>query len=229
MAGSWITLVAVVTASLGLAAARSRAGERPPLRRVALVFDDGPVPKDAEPLLALLAKEHVSATFSLVGDRVTEHPAMARSVAAAGHEIVNHSQTHSHPKDLADPALEHEVADAQHAITVATGRPPRWFWPPFLEVDPRLEAAVARGGLALYSPRHLVVSKDYDTTVPADAIRRNALADVRDGTVILFHEWREETRQQLPAILAELRRQGFVFLTFSALYESLVASDTPRP
>jgi peptidoglycan/xylan/chitin deacetylase (PgdA/CDA1 family) len=190
---------------------------------VALVFDDGPKPADAGPLLALLAREKVPVTFSLVGDRVYESPDMAKAIAAAGHEIANHSQTHSHPKDLDDAALDRDVAAAQQKITQVTGRAPRWYWPPYLETDDRVRAAVGRAGLAIYTPPQLVVSKDYDRAVPAAEIYLLATTGVQDGSVILFHEWRTETREQLPAILAELRRQGCVFLTFSQLSDALGA------
>jgi len=197
-----------------------------PVKRVALVFDDGPRPADAEPLLALLAKEKVRVTFSLVGDRVEESAATAKAIAAAGHEIANHSQTHSHPRDLDDAALEREVAGAQEKIRAAVAVAPRWYWPPFLEEDERLRTAVARARLKIYTPRHLVISMDYDRAVPAAEILRRATTDVRDGTVILFHEWRKETREQLPAILAELRRQHCTFLTFSELDAALNGSAT---
>lgn len=186
-------------------------------KRVALVFDDGPKPADAGPLLALLAKENVKVTFALVGDRVDENPATAKTITAAGHEVVNHSQTHVHARDLSDAALDREVAAPQQKITAATGVAPKWYWPPFLETDDRVRAAVARAKLAIYTPRHLVVSMDYDRAVPAAEILRRATTDVRDGSVILFHEWRKETREQLPAVLADLRRQGFGFVTFSEL------------
>lgn len=192
-----------------------------PALRVALVFDDGPVPADAQPLLDLLARENVRVTFSLVGQRVTEHPAMAKAIVAAGHEIANHSQTHAHARDLDDAALDREVAEAQRHLTEATGFAPKWYWPPFLEVDDRVRAAVKRAGLQLYEPTHLVVSKDYDRSVSAAEIHRLATTGVRDGAVILFHEWRAETREQLPAILTELRRQGCQFFTFSALRDRL--------
>jgi peptidoglycan/xylan/chitin deacetylase (PgdA/CDA1 family) len=204
-----------------VAGAQTPATGPAPVKRVALVFDDGPRPADAEPLLALLAKENVHVTFSLVGDRVDENPATAKAIAAAGHEIANHSQTHSHPRELDDAELNREVADAQQKITAAAGHAPKWYWPPFIEVDDRVRAAVARANLALYTPRHLVVSMDYDKTVPAAEILRHATTDVTDGSVILFHEWRAETREQLPAILAELRRQGCEFLTFSRLSDAL--------
>lgn len=190
-------------------------------QRVALVFDDGPRPTDAGPLLEVLAREGVKATFAFVGDRVRAHPDAARAVAAAGHEIVNHSRSHAHARDLDDAALAREVADPQREIAAAVGASPRWYWPPFLEADERVRAAVAHAGLALYAPRHLLVSLDHDRTVPAAEIRRRATTGVRDGAVILFHEWRAETREQLPAILAELRRQGCTFHTFSALHAAL--------
>ncbi len=211
---------AIALFSLVLAAAQAEAS-----KRVALVFDDGPRPADAGPLLALLAKEKVHVTFSLVGDRVDENPATAKAIAAAGHEIVNHSQTHAHPRDLNDAALDREVADAQRKITAAAGVAPKWYWPPFLEVDDRVRAAVAHSHLAVYTPRHLVASMDYDRSVPAAEIFRRATTGIVDGTVILNHEWRAETREQLPAILAELRRQNCVFLTFSGLQAALAASD----
>lgn len=211
-----MALLAMASATLVLAS---------PAKRVALVFDDGPRPADAEPLLALLAREKVPVTFSLVGERVNENPATARAIAAAGHELANHSQTHAHARDLVDAALDREVAAAQQAIQAATGITPRWYWPPYLEIDGRVRAAVARAGLDLYTPPHLVVSMDYDRSVPAAEILRRATTDVRDGSVILFHEWRAETREQLPAILAELRRQNCEFLTFSALHEALAVAD----
>eukprot|EP01034_Spumella_vulgaris_P010292 gene10292-13057_t len=141
-----------------------------PGKRVALVFDDGPKPADAEPLLALLAREKVAVTFSLVGDRVAENPATAKAIAAAGHEIANHSQTHAHPKDLDAAALDREVGGAQQKLTATLGVAPRWYWPPYLEITDGLRAAVGRAGLTLYTPRHLVSSMDYDRTVPAAEI-----------------------------------------------------------
>jgi peptidoglycan/xylan/chitin deacetylase (PgdA/CDA1 family) len=55
--------------------------------------------------------------------------------------------------------------------------------------------------------------------VNAEDIRCRATTDVKDGSVILFHEWPDETLAQLPAILKELRRQSCVFETFSELAE----------
>lgn len=184
---------------------------------VALVFDDGPFPERAPNFLALFAREQVRVTFSLVASNVLTHPDTAKAVLAGGHEIANHSYSHRHAKGLDDDALEHEIVGAQKVITDTTGVPPKWYWPPFLESDDRVRAMASKAGIEVYSLKQVVVSEDYNRSVGAEEIKRKATTNVKDGSVILFHEWREETYEQMPAILAELRRQGCAFLTFSEL------------
>jgi len=185
--------------------------------RVALVFDDGPFPEHAPKLLALFATEKIHVSFSVVASNVAAHAETAKAIAAAGHELNNHSNSHRHAKDCTDAELEHEIGGAQKLITEMTGVTPKWYWPPFLEVDDRIRTAVAKAKLEVYSLKQVVVSQDYDRSVSAAEIKRKATTNVKDGSVILFHEWRVETYEQLPAILTELRRQGCVFLTFTEL------------
>ena len=49
------------------------------------------------------------------------------------------------------------------------------------------------------------------------ALRQRATTDIKDATIILCHEWPQHTIAELPAILAELKRQGAEFVTFSEL------------
>ena len=185
--------------------------------RIALVFDDGPFPEHTPKLLELFAKERIKVTFSLVASRVETNAVLSKLILAAGHEVANHSYAHVHAKDLDDVALEHEIVGAQTVIAEKTGFKPKWYWPPFLESDDRVRMMAERAKIEVYSLKQVVVSKDYDRSVSAAEIKRLATSNVKDGSVILFHEWREETLEQLPAILAELRKQGCVFLTFSEL------------
>ena len=184
---------------------------------IALVFDDGPLPEHAPKLLELFAREKIRVTFSLVASNVQLHAETARAIVAAGHEVANHSFGHQHPKTLSDAELEHEIVAAQKVIAEKSGFTPRWYWPPFIEIDDRVRAAAKRAGIEVFPIKNLVVSGDYDRTVNAAEIKRRATTGVTDGSVILCHEWRDETLEQLPGILAELRRQGCVFETFSEL------------
>ena len=188
---------------------------------VAMIFDDGPFPDHAPKLLKLFADEKVHVTFGSVASCVETNAALCKKLLAGGHEMANHSYSHKHPKDLDDATLESEIVGAQKIIIDKTGFTPKWYWPPFLESDDRVRATAAKAHIEVYQPKHLVVSMDYDRSVGADEIRRKATTNVIDGAVILFHEWRDETYEQLPAILAELRRQHCVFVTFSEMADYL--------
>ncbi len=209
--------LAAVAAALAMTGAVLASDSEPAPKRVALVFDDGPVPEQAPKLLALFESEGIRVTFAHVAANTLAHPETARATQAAGHEIVNHSRDHRHAKDLSDDELHHEISGAQTALAEVLGSEPRWYWPPFLAVDDRVRAAVAEAGLTLFPTPGLVSSDDWNQTVDGDQIRLRATTGVTDATVILFHEWRQETYEQLPEIIAELRRQGCVFLTFSEL------------
>src|SRR5205807_9419747 len=62
-------------------------------RSVALTFDDGPSPSTPA-ILDLLAEYGVPATFFQCGVNARRLPDVAQAVAAAGHELGNHSHTH---------------------------------------------------------------------------------------------------------------------------------------
>jgi peptidoglycan/xylan/chitin deacetylase (PgdA/CDA1 family) len=198
----------------------SFAAEKPNVMRVALVFDDGPVIAQTEKMLALLAQEKVHVSFSYMGKNVEANPELAKAASKAGHEIQNHSYTHPHLPTLDEAAILQEVTKTSVAIERATGKPPAWFWAPFLELDDKVVAQVKKAGLTPFpfTQYHFVSSDDWNVQqTDAAAIRKHATTDIKDKTVILFHEWRPETLAELPAILTELRRQGCVFLTFSEL------------
>lgn len=201
----------------------SGATAAPSTKRVALVFDDGPVPEHCAGFLELFAREGVHVTFSHEGRRVAAHPELARRVAEEGHEIANHSYTHPHFKDLRAEAIAREILETQAAVQTATGHAPRWLWAPFLEWNDAIAAAVAPTNVRHFpiSQVQLVSSDDWNQTTDADDIVHRATTGIEDRTIILFHEFRAETLARLPEILAELRRQGCTFLTFSELAATL--------
>src|SRR5581483_1744631 len=60
---------------------------------IALTFDDGPSESTA-PLLDILARHNIPATFFQIGANVERLPSVARAVRDAGHLIGNHSYSH---------------------------------------------------------------------------------------------------------------------------------------
>ena len=196
-----------------------------PMKRVGIIFDDGPHPEQTEKLLAILAKRQGRVTFGQIAEAAQAHPELVERVVSSGHEIANHSLSHKHPDELDDAALAEQVVAAQRIFEDELGVKPVWYWPPYLARDARLTPAAASVGIDLYDPRNLVDSKDYVREHNADEIVRRATTGVSDGSVILFHEWRAETAERLPEILDVLTEQGCEFLTFSELHRKSQTSE----
>jgi peptidoglycan/xylan/chitin deacetylase (PgdA/CDA1 family) len=61
---------------------------------VALTFDDGPDPVFTPQILDVLAAHGAHATFFVLGERATQHPAVVQRIVAEGHALGTHTQTH---------------------------------------------------------------------------------------------------------------------------------------
>ncbi len=189
---------------------------------VALTFDDGPDPRVIDRLLALLESSRAPATFFVVGERVEAHPALLDRIAAAGHEIGNHTQTHDVFLALRSMRrLEREVAVCQELLT-RHGIVPRVFRPPVGITNPRFLRILARHRLACvgFSCRPLDFGNRRIERLAERVLRR-----VRDGDVILLHDGCPEEAvaepwlDQLAAILAGLRSRGLEVVPLSDLLD----------
>jgi hypothetical protein len=105
---------------------------------------------DAVPqFLEVLDRVGARATFFMIG-RDAEHPAQRRAIheiAAAGHEVGNHSYTHPYNfRQLARARKLEEIVRCEDAIAEIVGQRPRGFRTPSADVDPEtLELLTERG------------------------------------------------------------------------------------
>src|SRR3954469_20271315 len=91
---------------------------------VVLTFDDGPIPKHSNQILAILAAECVKATFFTIGRMARENPEGVRKLRAAGHTIGTHSQ--NHPLSMNRMPIEQarqEIDDGIASTAAALGDP----------------------------------------------------------------------------------------------------------
>jgi peptidoglycan/xylan/chitin deacetylase (PgdA/CDA1 family) len=100
-------------------------------KKLAITFDDGPNPAFTPQLLELLAKYNASATFFLVGKYVRESPELVREIAARGHLIGNHTESHPHLAFCGREETRHELQSCSQAIAQILHEEPLWFRPPF--------------------------------------------------------------------------------------------------
>ncbi len=93
----------------------------PPLKRVALTFDDGPTPGGTELILEVLKKYKIPATFFMVGQKVQRHPELVAQVRAAHQTVIgNHSWDHPNFHDIGVAEQEGEVLRDEIVLNDAT-------------------------------------------------------------------------------------------------------------
>lgn len=100
-------------------------------RNVSLTFDDGPDPEQTPRVLDILAAHGVKATFFLVGERAARAGALVRRIAAAGHDLGNHTWSHRSLWLAGPRETGRQVRQGHDAIAQAAGAPPRFFRPPW--------------------------------------------------------------------------------------------------
>src|ERR1700689_2192270 len=113
---------------------------------IALTFDDGPNPAITPPLLDLLDRHGVKATFFLIGAWVREAPSLANDIAARGHAVGNHTHTHPSLALRSGRRIANELDLCDGAIESATAQKARWMRPPFGFRSPLLDGIVRRRG-----------------------------------------------------------------------------------
>ena len=206
-AAAYYATYGVRTQWLGPADWRGRADTR----AVALTFDDGPAP-DTERILDVLAALDVRAAFFMIGRHAERNPATAKRVAAAGHEIGNHS--YSHPIYLYRTAAEtyRQVARAQDVIADTTGVRPIWSRPPCGVRTPAYFRAAR--ALGLRTVQWTVAGFDWKIRRAQD-IARHVVGRAEAGSIILLHDGdsagrhgRLPTAIAIPAIVNGLRDRG---------------------
>ncbi len=187
---------------------------------VALTFDDGPSDK-APSIEQALATLKVPATFFLIGSEIEKHPGVAEQLAAHGHQLANHSYTHSRMVFVGADFVASEIERTDALIRAAGYGGDIVFRPPYSKKLYQLPRYLADHGRKTIT---WDVEPDSDSSDPAsddpNAIVRTTLDQVRPGSIILLHPWNADHDADLaalPGIVDGLRAKGYRFVTVNEL------------
>jgi peptidoglycan-N-acetylglucosamine deacetylase len=153
---------------------------------VALTFDDGPDPVSTPEFLGVLDDLGWRATFFMLGEMVRAAPGLAAEVAAAGHEIAVHADTHRSQKRMSPRAIRDDVARAYAAVADASGVEPKWFRPPHGALS--VEGKRMARKLGMRSVLWTTWGRDWRAEATPQSVRDDVLAGYLDGGTILLHD-----------------------------------------
>lgn len=177
-------------------------------KEVVLSFDDGPVPGKTESILATLDEFGVKATFLMVGEMAQAHPDIAKKVIADGHSVGSHTYSHPNLRALSFDRALAEVSRGASAVSKATDDGASFFRFPYLSDNSRLRQMVSDRGMVIMDVQ--IDSKDYFKDAPAVVASRTMAALRHRGSgIILMHDIHRRTAAMLPALLTQLKAEGY--------------------
>jgi peptidoglycan/xylan/chitin deacetylase (PgdA/CDA1 family) len=181
---------------------------------VVLTFDDGPWPPTTPKVLAALAHQCVLATFFLIGKPASEHPELARRIAAEGHSIGHHTWLHRSLKQIkpeeTDEEINHGIEAVEMALHgVATSAPSTLFFRfPGFETTPETLEWLQSRGIVVFGAD--LWASDWNPMTPKQELKVliDRLKVARKG-IILLHDPKAHTAAILPAFLRYLRENHY--------------------
>jgi len=179
---------------------------------ISISFDAAWGNEDTQILIDILGKYNIRATFFLVGEWVDKYPESVKALSDAGHEIMNHSDTHPHMSQLSASQMAEEIESCNDKIENITGVRPKLFRAPYGEYNNTLIEVLAQRGM--YCIQWDVDSLDWKNPAPNEiAARVCRLA--QPGSICLFHNAAVNTPEALPSILEQLLADGYKFVPIS--------------
>ncbi len=189
-------------------------------KQIYLTFDDGPSTVVTGRILDVLKEEGVKATFFIVGDRVKGREETLRRIAAEGHTLGVHSQTHVYTQIYAsEEAFLQDVEECAAVIGRVTGVQPRVYrFPGGGDKNrKRFSALLERQGYRVVSWNAVCGDEEIAEATPEVLLGKSIeTAEGKRRVVLLLHDSapHKATAAALPQIIGYFRANGYAFCAF---------------
>jgi len=188
---------AAVRPRIGVAQMRNEVDGHPVIY---VTFDDGPSLTHTPLILNVLARHHAKATFFVEGRFAHRYPNLITAELAAGHSVGNHTWTHPHLPTLNETAIRYQLTSTRSYLR-SLGASATCVRPPFGETSSVVHRVESKMGIHEYL--WTTETKDW-THATASASLKRALAGLKPGAVIVFHDGRASGSAQSVAAVDTL-------------------------
>ena len=170
--------------------------------------------EDTQELIEILGRYKVKATFFVVGEWVDKYPESVKALHDAGHEIMNHSNTHAHYPQLSVDEIVADLNACNDKIERVTGVRPNLVRLPYGDYDDNAINAVRSIGM---EPIQWDVDSLDWKDLSAAEITQRVTSKVGPGSIVLFHNAALHTPEALPEIIETLLQEGYTFVPISEI------------
>lgn len=170
--------------------------------------------EDTQQLIDILGKYNVKTTFFVVGGWVDKYPESVKALFNAGHEIMNHSNTHPHLPQLSREGIIKEIQSCDEKIEKITGVRPNLTRVPYGDYNDKVVDTLRGIG-------HFTIQWDVDSLdwkdLSSKEIYDRVTSRVKNGSIILFHNAAKHTPEALPMIIENLQSKGYTIVPISQI------------
>ncbi len=152
----------------------------------------------------------------MTGGWVDSYPDDVKKIAAAGHDLGNHSQNHKQMSQLDADTCNFEISEVTKKVEALTGTKMCLFRPPYGDYNNQLiESANALGYHVIQWSVDSLDWKDYGADSIVDTVLNHK--NLKDGAIILMHNGAKYTKDALPRVISGLKEKGFEIVPVSEL------------
>ncbi|WP_125606311.1 polysaccharide deacetylase family protein [Lapidilactobacillus bayanensis] len=182
------------------------------MKKIALAFDDGPIPGNTDRIIQALRKHNADATFMIWGEHAQTYPEGLVALHQNGFEIGSHTYSHPSLPDLDNEEINKQIEKTDSLIYSLIGKTPQMCRPPYGDIDKRSARQINKA-IVTWS----LDSEDWKSHDEQQIYSRMTTL-AKDGDICLLHDLQPATANILDKILIELEKQDFSFVRVSKLY-----------
>jgi peptidoglycan/xylan/chitin deacetylase (PgdA/CDA1 family) len=189
------------------------------VKKVALTFHGAGAPDFAEPLLKLFKSSGTKVSVFAVGTWLVSEPMIASRIIDEGHDLGNHTMTHTQMKTISAKRVEGEISGCATELIKLIGHHGAWFRPSgtqFSTPTIRKEAIKQGYGRCI---SYEVDSEDFKDVSKSKMIS-NVVNNVKNGSIISLHFGHKVTLDAMPMLLEKLHAKGLEPVTLTELLNS---------
>ena len=186
------------------------------IKKIALTFHGAGAPDYADPLLKLFKSTGTKVSVFAVGTWLVKEPSVATRIIDDGHDLGNHTMTHTQMKTISAKRVESEIAGCENELTKLIGNHGAWFRPSGTQFStPTIRKAAVKHGYG-QCISYEVDSEDFKDVSKAKMVS-NVMNNIQNGSIVSMHFGHKVTLDAMPTILDKLHAAGITPVTLSEL------------